>query len=74
MKWEYKIIGFSAEQWIPAGLPSDIGQRFDEWGEDGWELVRVEPILRGGWFFLGFGSFTRTTSFVAYFKRPKQAN
>ena len=70
-KWEYKIVTISASRWTASGLPEETGQHFDELGEEGWELVRVEPILRGGYFFLGSGVGTSTESFVAFFRRPK---
>ena len=74
MRWEYKIVDVPLDTmgtvtYLPQELA--VAKRFSEWGEEGWELVRVEPILRGGWFFFGFGSATRTASLVAFFRRAK---
>jgi hypothetical protein len=71
MNWEYKIVFIDATKWTSTGLPTDLGQRFDEWGAEGWELIRVEPILRGGRFVFGLGTATRTESLIAFFKRPR---
>ena len=68
MKWEYKIVHVASNLLMSrTGLPSHIGDLFNELGRDGWELVRVEPILRAGVFFI-FGS--TTTALLAFFKRP----
>jgi hypothetical protein len=72
MAWEYKIVDIDAKKWTSTGLPTDLGERFDQWGAEGWELVRVEPILRGGWLLLGLGTTSSTDSLLAFFKRPKQ--
>ena len=71
MKWEYKIVHIDARRWTATGLPNDVGQQFDRWGDEGWELVKVEPIQRGGWFLFFVGTFSLTVGFVAFFKRPK---
>ncbi len=67
MKWEYKIVHVDASRWTSTGLPADLGEKFDGCGDEGWELVRFEPILRASW----FAYATRTAAFVAIFKRPK---
>jgi hypothetical protein len=67
MKWEYKIVHVNASKWTSTGLPGDLGEKFDRWGDEGWELVRFEPLLQPSW--LGYG--TRTAAFVAIFRRPK---
>jgi hypothetical protein len=64
-RWEYKIVYFSAERWTSTGLPSDINERFDEFGAQGWELVGTEAIIRPSWF-LSAGT---TVGIVGYFKR-----
>ena len=62
--WEYKIVYFSSERWTSTGLPTDINERFDEFGKQGWELVGTESIIRPGWF-----SAARTAGMVGFFKR-----
>ncbi len=71
MKWEYKIVNIAASRWTSTGLPNDIGEHFDQWGNEGGELVKVEPVLSSGWFVLLIGKFSNTRSLVAFFKRPK---
>jgi hypothetical protein len=71
MRWEYKIVSIDATRWTSTGLPKDLGESFDQWGAEGWELVRVEPIHSGGWFAFGFGTATRTETLVAFFKRQQ---
>jgi hypothetical protein len=69
MRWEYKIIYIDATRWSPTGLPEELGVRFDELGDEGWELVKVEPILTGSWgVFLG----SKTKALISFFRRPKQ--
>ena len=71
MQWEYMVAHIHAERLTATGLPKDLGERFDQWGSEGWELVRVEPILRGGFLIFGFGSATRTRALIAFFKRAR---
>ncbi|MFL5241958.1 MAG: DUF4177 domain-containing protein [Gemmataceae bacterium] len=71
MKWEYKVVYIVTTKWTSTGLPTDLGESFDQWGNEGWELVKIEPIHAGGWFLFFFGTFTRTDAFVAFFKRQK---
>ena len=66
MKWEYKIIYIDAKRWTSTGLPDNLGERFDEYGKEGWELVKVEPKLDRGFMAFGYG----TVGYVAFFKRP----
>ena len=62
--WEYKIVYFSCERWTSTGLPTDINERFDEFGKQGWELVGTEGIIRPSWVWS-----TTTAGIVGYFKR-----
>ena len=71
MRWEYKIISVQAGKWTSTGLPDELGELFDKYGGEGWELVRIEPILQSGWFVFGCGTTSRTESLIAFFKRPK---
>ena len=71
MKWEYKIVYINAKKWkTSTGLPEDINEKFDMYGQQGWELIKVEPKLDGGFGFLGFGWFHQTVGYVAFFKKP----
>ena len=64
-KWEYKIVYINANK--PNCLPDNINEQFDEWGNAGWELIKVEPKLASG--FWGFSAFTE--AYVVIFKREK---
>ena len=65
MKWEYNVLMVNVANVFSAKPPDDLGVALDERGAEGWELVRVEPILKKG--FLG-GSYT--DKFVLFMKRP----
>jgi len=71
MKWEYKIVFINALKWNKTGLPNDLNLKFDELGEDGWELVKIEPKLDGGFILFGIGVCTHTVGYTAFFKRAK---
>jgi len=71
MKWEYKIVYINARKWTNTGLPKDINLEFDKLGEQGWELVKVEPKLDGGFILFGIGVCTHTVAYTAFFKRTK---
>jgi len=66
VRWEYKILHSSARKLTRSGLPDDLNAHFDELGDNGWELVRAEPILERCVF---SGSYT--SGFVFFFKRPR---
>ena len=51
------------------GLPDDLNEQFDKFGNEGWELVKVEPKLDGGFAAFGFGWLHQTVGYVAFFKR-----
>ena len=67
MRYEYKVFTANVAKVWSAGLPDNIGVVLDEHGADGWELDKIEPILRKG--LLG-GSYT--DKMVLIFKRPIQ--
>ena len=71
MKWEYKIVYINAKKRkTNTGLPEDINEEFDKYGQQGWELVKVEPKLEGGFMAFGFGWIQQTAGYVAFFKKP----
>ncbi len=72
MKWEYKIVYVNAKKLTSTGLPEDINIKFDELGEEGWELIKVEQKLNSGMLLFGFGWFSSTVGYVAIFKRQKE--
>ena len=71
MTWEYKIVFVTASRPSRSGLPEDINEQFDKYGSEGWELVKVESKLTGGFMLFGIGRFSSTSGYVAFFKRPK---
>lgn len=72
MKWEYKIAYINTNKLNATSLPENLNIEFNKWGEEGWELVKVEPVIKGGYFFFLFGSFSYTESFIAFFKKEVQ--
>jgi hypothetical protein len=71
MKFEYKIVYIDATHRTLSGLPEDINIKFDEYGRDGWELVKIEQRMKGGLFFLFFlGWINLTAGYIGFFKRP----
>ena len=74
MNWEYKILNIDAERMSDGELPEDLNVQFNELGKEGWELVKLKPVLTSGFFFLFFGWATSTDSFVAVFKREGGGN
>ena len=73
MKWEYKIVYVNAKQKTSSGLPENVNEQFNEYGRDGWELVKVEPKLEGWGMIFGIG-WIQTAGYVAFFKKPISEN
>ena len=69
MKWQYKIVYVNAKKFTSTGLPDDLNEHFNRFGQEGWELVKVEPKLDGGFIFFGFGWIHQTVGYVAFFKK-----
>ncbi len=65
-RWEYKIVWINADRGTGTGLPSDLNQKLDEYGAEGWELVSTESISRATLFPWGGA---KTVSLIAFFKR-----
>ncbi len=66
-KWQYKIVHFQADKWTRTGLPKDLGEKFDDFGSEGWELVGTEAIQRPVFFLRG----GNTVGMIAYFKKAR---
>ncbi len=64
-RWEYKVIYFSADRWTSIGLPSDLNEKIDGYGAEGWELVGTEAVIRPNW----VGCASKTVGIVGFFKR-----
>ncbi len=70
MKWEYKIVYINAKKRSYSGLPDEMNLEFDEYGKQGWELVKIEPKLDAGFMIFGIGYFSNTVGYLAFFKKP----
>lgn len=45
-KFEYKILTISVEYFRQKKFQLELDEKFERWGEKGWELVKMEPITR----------------------------
>lgn len=66
-KFEYKIITISVAHLRRKSFQAELDDKFQKWGNEGWDLVKMEPITSGGFIFQG----ATTESFLAVFKREK---
>lgn len=66
-KFEYKILTISVAHLKKSSFQTELNAKFQEWGNEGWELVKMEPITSGGLVFQG----ATTDEFLAVFKREK---
>jgi hypothetical protein len=74
MKWEYKIVYIDARHQTVSGMPEDVNIKFDEYGSEGWELIKVVPKLKGGFYALFLGWINLTVGYTAFFKRTLEGN
>ena len=74
MKWEYEIVYIDARYPSESWMPEDVNIKFDEFGREGWELIKVVPKLKGGFYAFFMGWITLTVGYTAYFKRPLEEN
>jgi hypothetical protein len=92
-KWQYLTIFLEAdaqreedylrERWewkagIPKYTPESLIPRLDALGDDGWELVHIEPVHKGNNADVlvqdaGSGQRTWSNAYFCLFKRPKLA-
>ena len=71
-KWEYKLVVIQTFKNTSTGFDENLNVRFNELGNEGWELVKIEPVQKGGFLFFGFGGTSYTESLIAVFKRSKR--
>jgi len=64
-KWEYKVIGIDSI--IEAGNDTEIENKLNTYGEDGWELVEILDQVNSSW-----GIQPRVECNLILFKREKQ--
>ncbi|NVK65115.1 MAG: DUF4177 domain-containing protein [Flavobacteriales bacterium] len=65
-QFEYKLLTISVAHFKKEDFQKEINEKFKNWGEQGWELIKMEPITSGGVVFQG------TSEFLVVFKREKQ--
>jgi hypothetical protein len=65
MQFEYKIITVSVAHFSQKDFQAELSTKFNDWGEQGWDLVKMESITEGGALFQG----ATTTDFIVIFKR-----
>lgn len=66
--FEYKIVTISTLHLRKKDFQSELNLNFQEWGNKGWELIEVKPILTNG-----FLSGSRTKEFIIIFKKLKSS-
>jgi hypothetical protein len=67
-KFEYKLLTISAAHLSNDKFQAELDDKFRTWGNQGWELIKMEPINSTGWFSYG----SSTDKFIVVFKREKQ--
>ena len=67
-KFEYKIITISVSHFRKKNFQTELNDKFEKWGNEGWELIKMEAISSGGIIFQG----ATTEEFLAVFKRDKK--
>ncbi len=90
-KWQYMtvflkaeaehVMDFLQEKWdwkngIPRNTPESLIPRLDALGEEGWELIHMQPVMVGSNADVlvedaGSGTRSWTSSYFCVFKRPK---
>lgn len=67
-KFEYKILTISAAHFRKKNFQNELDEKFEKWGNEGWELIKMEPITSGGMIFQG----ATTEKFLVVFIRDKK--
>tara|TARA_R110001592_G_scaffold55797_1_gene170525 strand:+ start:1563 stop:1769 length:207 start_codon:yes stop_codon:yes gene_type:complete len=65
-KYEYKLLTISAFHLRKNSFQVELEEKFQGWGDEGWDLVKMEPVNGGSWIHWG-----RTSKFLVVFKREK---
>lgn len=69
-KFEYKILTINASDLGRTSFQTELNTKFQDWGEQGWDLIKMEPLNQGSYFSHG----ANTKAFLVVFKREKQAS
>lgn len=67
-KFEYKLLTISAAHLSKEKFQAELDEKFRRWGDQGWDLIKMEPINSTGLFSYG----ASTNKFIVVFKREKQ--
>lgn len=67
-KFEYKMLTISVAHLNRSTFRAELDQKFQDYGNEGWELIKLESIVEGGILTQG-GS---TKELFAVFKREKE--
>lgn len=89
-KWQYMtvfvkaeaeyVMDYLQEKWdwksgVPRNTPESMIPRLDALGEDGWELIHMQPVIAGAnadvMLLDNSGSRSWTSTYFCVFKRPK---
>lgn len=65
-KFEYKLVSIDISQIRKPDYQSEISKNFNQYGAEGWELVKLESVIRPSSWYMG----SKTEGFIAAFKRP----
>lgn len=66
-KYEYKLLTINVAKFRKQNFQAELDARFNELGNQGWELDKMEPINTSDIFFMG----SATSDFFVVFKREK---
>ena len=61
------MLTISASHLRRKNFQAELDERFNNWGNEGWDLMKMEPITSGGLFWQG----ANTQEFLVVFKREK---
>lgn len=65
MQYEYKIITVSVAHFNKENFQEELSTKFNDRGKEGWDLIKMEPIMKAGLMF----QVGDTTDFVIIFKK-----
>lgn len=69
-KFEYKLLTINASDLGKSTFQSELNEKFQDWGEQGWDLIKMEPLNQGSHYRNG----SNTKAFLVVFKKEKQSS
>lgn len=63
--FEYKLITIDSSRLKEEAFQIELSEKFNQWGKEGWDLVKMESVNSGGFFRDG----ATTVGFFTVFKR-----